>query len=99
MSLPLIEPNVTYERPMSSQMKLAREVAKELTRAQSLFNPINTPHEALGVIMEEFDEFKTEVYAYNPNKGRDTRPKMRTELIQLAAMALRAIHDTIDVAE
>jgi len=29
-------------------------------------------------------------------KGRDTRPQMREELIQLAAMAIRAISDVID---
>ena len=38
-----------------------------------------------------------QVKRYNPNKpGRDTRPRQREELIQLAAMAIRAIYDTID---
>jgi formiminotetrahydrofolate cyclodeaminase len=40
-----------------------------------------------------------EVKAYNLPKGRDTRPKMREELIQLAAMAVRAITDVIDKPE
>jgi hypothetical protein len=78
---------------------LSIEVRVELERAQSLFAPINGPHEGLGVIMEEFEEFKTEVYKYNLGKNRDTRPQMRTELIQLAAMALRTIHDVIDLSE
>lgn len=75
---------------------LGQEVITELVRAISLHPPQHSPHESLGVIMEEFDEFKAEVYAYNPGKGRDTRPAMRKELIQLAAMALRAIYDVID---
>lgn len=82
-----------YERSMSSQIKLAHEVARELTRAQSLFPAINTPHEGLAVVWEEFEEFKLEVFALNVAKGRDTREAMRKELIQLAAMALRTIHD------
>jgi hypothetical protein len=76
---------------------LTLEVGKELERAMTLFEPMHSPHEALGVIQEEFDEFKDEVYAFNPTKpGRDNRPRQREELIQLAAMALRAVHDTID---
>src|ERR1700731_869985 len=75
---------------------LVQEVAVELERAQSLFAPINGPHEGYGVIKEEFDEFWDEVKKYNLNKNRDTRPQMRAELIQLAAMCLRTIHDVID---
>jgi hypothetical protein len=78
---------------------LAGEVACEFIRASSMFPPIHSPHEGLAVIEEEFEEFKQEVWKFNLNKGRDTRPNMRTELIQLAAMCLRTIHDTIDKAE
>src|ERR1700688_2836741 len=78
---------------------LVQEVAAEVNRAQSLFAPINGPHEGYGVIKEEFDEFWDEVKKYNLNKNRDTRPQMRTELIQLAAMCLRTIHDVLDKAE
>ena len=67
---------------------LMTEVATELARARSLFKPIYSPHEALGIVQEEFDEFKEQVYAFNIAKGRDTRPEMREELIQLATMAL-----------
>jgi hypothetical protein len=75
---------------------LALEVAEEVERARGMFPAIYSPHEGLGVIREEYIEFEKEVFAYNPNKNRDTRPQMRTELIQLAAMALRTILDTID---
>jgi len=37
------------------------------------------------------------VFKHNLTKpGRDTRVRQREELIQLAAMAIRAIYDTID---
>lgn len=82
---------------MSERTKaIAEETEKEVARAVSLFGPMRGPHEALGVIEEEWEEFKKEVFAFNLNKGRDTRPAMRTELIQLAAMAMRAVHDVCD---
>lgn len=73
--------------------KIVAEVEAEVTRARSLFPGINNPHYCLGVIEEEFIEFRDEVFAFNLRKGRDTRPEMRAELIQLAAMAVRAIAD------
>jgi hypothetical protein len=75
---------------------LMTEVATELARARELFKPIHSPHEGLGIVQEEFEEFKLEVYAFNMAKGRDTRPAMRKELIQLATMALRTILDALE---
>jgi hypothetical protein len=75
---------------------IATEVANEVIRASKMFDPMHSPHEALGVIEEEWEEFKDEVWVFNPRKGRDTRPRQREELIQLAAMAVRAVLDTID---
>jgi len=89
----LLEPGTW---PVTPETKLAYEVAKEVGRARSMFPPIYSPHEGLGVIREEYLEFEGEVWKYNPFKNRDTRPAMRTELIQLAAMALRTIMDVID---
>ena len=58
---------------------------------------MNSPHEAYAVLLEEVEEYWDEVRKYNPHKpGRDTRPRQREELIQIAAMAIRAIYDTID---
>lgn len=71
-------------------------VAEEVIRASKMFDPMSSPHEALGVIEEEWEEYKGEVWQYNPRKNRDTRPRQREELIQLAAMAVRAVLDTID---
>ena len=78
------------------EQQLMKEVTTELERARSLFKPIYSPHEALGIVQEEFDEFKAEVYAFNLGKGRDTRPAMRKELVQLATMALRSILDALE---
>lgn len=86
----LIDTNVNKEE------SVAAEVVAELRNARINFGAMRGPHEALGVIYEEFDEFKDEVWAFNLNKNRDTRPAMRRELIQLAAMAMRAIVEVTD---
>ena len=75
---------------------LMKEVATELARARSLFKPIYSPHEALGIIREEYIEFEKEVFEFNLAKGRDTRPAMRKELVQLATMALRTVLDALE---
>jgi hypothetical protein len=72
------------------------EIRKEVERAIFMFPSMNSPHEAEAVIREEFDEYWEEVKRHNMWKQRDTRPRQREELIQLAAMVVRAIHDTID---
>jgi hypothetical protein len=66
------------------------QVRQELRRAQTQHAPLNSAHEAIAVILEEFEEFKQEVW-----KKRDARDpaRMRAELIQIAAMAIRAIED------
>ena len=77
---------------------VALEVAVEASRAGTIFPPMNSPHEAAAVIREEFDEYWDEVKKHNTSKpDRDTRPRQREELIQLAAMCIRAITDTIDI--
>jgi hypothetical protein len=76
---------------------LAGEIMEEAHRAGILFPPMHSPHEAEAVIREEFDEYWDEVKKHNTSKpDRDTRPRQREELIQLAAMCVRAIIDTID---
>lgn len=79
--------------PYNTQSFIATEIITEFNRASYLLPRFNSLHEGLGVIMEEFDEFKAEVYAYNLRKNRDTRPHARAELIQLAAMCMRTIID------
>ena len=78
------------------EQQLMTEVQTELARARSLFKPIYSPHEALGIIREEYLEWEAEVYKFNLAKGRDTRPEMRKELVQLATMALANCSGCID---
>ena len=80
----------------TSEQQLMTEVQTELARARSLFKPIYSPHEALGIIREEYMEWEAEVYKFNLAKGRDTRPEMRKELVQLATMALRTVLDALE---
>ena len=76
---------------------LAGEVMDEVDKAGRRFSPMNSPHEAAFVIEEEWEEYRQEVFKHNLTKpNRDTRPRQREELIQLAAMCMRAILDTID---
>lgn len=78
---------------------VAAEIMQEYRRARRMNGEMHGPHEAMGVILEEHKEFQDEVFAYNPGKNRDTRPMMRKELIQLAAMAMAAIIEVCDKTE
>ena len=64
------------------------EVEHELEQAMRTYGPIASPHEAHSVIGEEFEEFWEEV----KERNQDTEA-MRRELIQTAAMCVRAIID------
>jgi len=69
---------------------LLKEVEIELIRATILHGHMNSAHEALGVILEEYKEFEEEVF----KKASERNPAhMREELIQLAAMCLKTIRD------
>lgn len=79
--------------------RLLEEIDNELARARKLHVPINSAHEAYAVILEELDEYWDHVKT-NPRKlSAEAQAKrlseMRKELIQIAAMALRAITDTL----
>lgn len=67
-------------------------VSHEVERAVAKHPPMNSHHEAYGVIAEEFEEYWREV-----QKGGKTCPRdpdaLRTELIETAAMCFRALHD------
>lgn len=63
------------------------KVRAELVRATQLHGPMHTMHEAYGVIAEEFNkEFLDAVHA-------NDAPQARKELVQVAAMACRALID------
>lgn len=67
---------------------LVELVAREVDRAMQVHPSMKSPHEAYAVILEELDEFWELVRAKQPD-----RLDMRKELIQTAAMCLRAIVD------
>lgn len=85
---------------MQSNNRLLAEVKDELLKARIAHEPMHNAHEAHSVILEELDEY-WELVKLNPNKlGSDERREdrlhcMRKELIQIAAMAIRAIQDTL----
>lgn len=63
-------------------------VAAELVAARAAHADMHTGHEALGIILEEFDEFKEEVRSRVIDPARAMR-----ELVQIAAMCQRAAED------
>ena len=69
-------------------MPVLAEIGAELDRATKLHGPMKSAHEAYSVILEEVDEFWDEVKKRVPDKV-----EMRKELIQIAAMAARAVED------
>lgn len=67
-----------------------KEIETEVARAMLLHAPQNSAHESYSVILEELQEFWAEVC--KKRAERDER-KMCEELIQTAAMCVRAIVD------
>jgi hypothetical protein len=70
------------------------EVLEELRRARRKFKPMHGPHEGFAVILEELDELWDEVRKHGHDEA--IRARMRKEAVQVAAMALRFIHDVCD---
>ena len=77
----------------SDALTVAIEAARELTRARSKFHAFAGPHEGYAVILEELDELWDLVRAFPKRSSVD---QMRSEAIQIAAMALRFIVDVCD---
>lgn len=84
-------PEVATKAPtLMTSAQILRDVAAELEEAQSQHAGMNSAHEAYAVILEELEEFWAEVK--KPRRAR--RPAaMYIELVQVAAMAVRAILD------
>lgn len=62
-------------------MRFFVEAETEYHRARSKHKAMQSQHEGLAVIWEEFEEFKQEVFKKKPDPQR-----LREELIQIAAM-------------
>ncbi len=82
---------------MSNIALICNEVEAEVLRAVQLHKGMTSQHEAHSVILEEFEEFWEQV-KINPKKlspelQEQRLTKLHDELIQTAAMCVRAIHD------
>lgn len=73
--------------------KVAAEVLQELERAREKNSAMNSPHEGWAVIREEEEELWDLVKAY---PRRASIKDMRSEVIQIAAMAIRFVIDVCD---
>jgi len=79
------------------KFKIAEELLRELTAAQSEHKAFRNAHEAYAVLLEEVDEFWEEVKKKSVDDGSIARNItlncMRKELIQIGAMAMRSLLD------
>lgn len=66
------------------------DVAHEYVRAMGRYPPLHSAHEAYAVILEELQEFWDWV---RQQDARRNPMAMRQELMQVAAMCLRAVMD------
>lgn len=77
------------KRMISLEMdRVSSSVLLELDKAMTKHKGMNSSHEAYAVLLEEMDEFWDEVKKQVPDKKN-----MRKELLQISAMAQRAILD------
>lgn len=72
-------------------------IRHEYSRARTKHAPLNSGHEAVGVIDEEFVEFKDAVYFGVDRHGRPANPMH--EAIQIAAMALAYVVEAYETRE
>ena len=76
---------------MSKFNKIVEDIQTEYIKAVSKHGSFNSAHEGFAVLNEEIDELWDEV------KKRDkSKANMRKEAVQVAAMAVRFIHDVCD---
>lgn len=76
--------------PDTSIRGLLDAVAAEVTHAEATWPPMNSAHEAYGVLLEEVDELWAHV---KTKQSRRDLPAMRKEALQVAAMAIRFARD------
>lgn len=75
-----------HKEPLHS---IYADVEREIKKAETRWGPISTAHEGYSILLEEVDEFWDHVKMQQ--KDRDLK-KMRDELIQVAAVAIRVAH-------
>ena len=70
--------------------KIAELLIREYAGASNKFPPFRSVHEGLGIIEEEFEELKHEIFK---KKSERSIARMRKEASHLGAMAMRFIYD------
>ena len=80
---------------LNNDTLVAYQVLQELREIRKHFRPFQTAHEGIGVLWEEFEELKEEVW--KKRKDRDLE-RMRREAVQVAAVAIRFAADLAMVA-
>lgn len=78
--------DTTLKDRLSALNQAAAEARAEARRAATLWPDFNSAHEGFAVLLEEVDELKAHVWTKQSNRDLTA---MRTEAIQVAAMALR----------
>jgi hypothetical protein len=76
------------KQPSEDVILIAGSVANEVARAMTKFPSFNSGHEGYAVIKEELEELWKEI---KENRSRESTA--RDEAIQVAAMAIRYVHD------
>ena len=75
-----------------TNIEICDAVYSEFYRAADLHKPFNSAHEGYAILLEEVDELWDEVKK-NPHKSPERLANMRTEAIQVAAMAMQFLKD------
>ncbi len=73
---------------------IIRDVTREYNNATALYGPFHNAHEGYAVLLEEVDELWEAVRMKQSNPDR--KQAMRREAIQVAAMAIRFLHDVCE---
>lgn len=80
-----------------SKEEIIKAVEKELTRSLDLHGPIQSNHEGIAVLEEEFLELRNLVY--QTKSSHTLTPDMIKEAVQIAAMAIKFVCDRKDLKE
>jgi hypothetical protein len=92
-----VKPGSTVQRHVPIEIqRVASEICAEYMSAAEMYPRFCSPHEGLSVITEEFEELKREVFK---SPRRRNLGAMRSEAIQLGAMALRFVYELLSDEE
>ena len=76
------------ESEIYQALEIASEMAVEVKRAREMYPRFNSTHEGYAILLEEVEELWDEI-----KQKQSDNLKLRTEAIQVGAMAIRFIQD------